>query len=74
MKHLVCGTLTEEYGLNKNGKFQPVVNDNDLLYLVHHSMAISEEGPSHTSGPPKDWASSRSACAYTILSARTLYQ
>ncbi|KKA16615.1 hypothetical protein T310_9772, partial [Rasamsonia emersonii CBS 393.64] len=41
---LVCGTLTEEYGLNKNGKFQPVVNVDDLLYLVHHSMAISEEG------------------------------
>lgn len=40
---LVCQQLTEEYGLIKTSKFQPSVNVDDLLYLVHHLMAVSEE-------------------------------
>jgi hypothetical protein len=40
---LVCGVLTDEYGLEKTGKLSPVVNVDDLLYLVHHSIAISDE-------------------------------
>jgi len=43
MKSLVCETLTNEYGLNKTSKFQPTINVDDLLYLTHHLMAISNE-------------------------------
>jgi hypothetical protein len=40
---LVCETLTNEYGLNKTSKFQPTINVDDLLYLTHHLMAVSNE-------------------------------
>ena len=39
----MCQNLTEEYGLIKMSKFQPSVNVDDLLYLVHHLVAISNE-------------------------------
>jgi hypothetical protein len=41
MKDLVCMTLTDEYNLIKEAKFQPVVNVDDLLYLTYHTVAIS---------------------------------
>jgi len=40
---LVCETLTNEYGFNKTSKFQLTINVDDLLYLTHHLMAISNE-------------------------------
>ncbi|KAN0070713.1 hypothetical protein V8E54_010878 [Elaphomyces granulatus] len=41
-KHsFVCTTLTDEYNLIKEAKFQPVVNVDDLLYLTYHTVAIS---------------------------------
>lgn len=39
----MCQDLTEEFGLITTSKFQPSVNVDDLLYLTHHLMAVSDE-------------------------------
>lgn len=39
----MCKDLTEEYGLIKTNKFQPSTNVDDLLYLVYHCIAVSDE-------------------------------